>query len=265
MNIAFKLLFLTILFTSLSRCTPPAEQQQQKEQIVVQTDTLQRQHGDCEANDCVDAFIIYPEFEGTAAMAQINDKVKNIIFNDLLIDSAKVDQLNMQQLADELIRDYQNAKEEFKEATLNFEYKISSEVTYRHPSIWSIYFNIYTYTGGAHPMSYQKFLNVDPETGETIDISSLFSNQDELKKQVEKTIRLEHDIETDQPWSDVFFTDRFQWPENMGLTTEGLVLVYNPYEILPYAAGFTEITIPLQEAGQYLSIDLQTEAEESLQ
>lgn len=246
------------------QCNPPAEQQDEQ-QLTVQTDTLSRQKGNCVSNDCVDARIIFPQFSGTAAAEEINQKVKELIFNDLLIDSAKVDKMNFRQLADELIRDYDNAKEEFKDATLNFEYSISSEVTFRHPRVWTIYFNIYTYTGGAHPMTYQKFLNVDPESGEKLNLSNFFTHQDQLKREVEQEIRAKHDIETEQLWSDIFFTDRFQWPEHMGLSSEGLLLVYNPYEILPYAAGFTEIAIPLQKADDYLAIDLQTEAEEALQ
>jgi len=264
MNTSRKIIFLLTIIPFFYQCNPPAEKQE-KAQLLVEVDTLYRQKGNCESTDCIDAHIIFPHFSGTVAADQINQQVKELIYYDLLIDSAKVDQLNMQELADELIRDYENAKEEFKEATLNFEYNITSEVTYRHPRIWSINFNIYTYTGGAHPMTYQKYLNVDPDTGEKIDLGKFFTNQDELKRLVEREIRETHDIETEQLWSDVFFTERFQWPENMGLTNDGLVLVYNPYEILPYAAGFTEVIIPLVEAGQYLSIDLQTEAEEALQ
>lgn len=264
MNTSCKIIFLLTIIPFFYQCNPPAEKQE-KAQLSVEVDTLNRQKGNCESNDCIDASIIFPHFSGTASADQINQQVKKLIFYDLLIDSAKVDQMGMLELADELIRDYENAKEEFKEATLNFEYSISSEVTYRNPSIWSIYFNIYTYTGGAHPMTYQKYLNVDPDTGEKIDLNQFFTHQDELKRVVEREIRERHDIETEQLWSDVFFTERFQWPENMGLTNEGLVLVYNPYEILPYAAGFTEVKIPITEASQYLSIDLQTEAEKALQ
>lgn len=245
------------------QCTPPAEQEE-KESLNVQLDTLDRQKGDCQSNDCIDAVIVYPDFSGTSAATKINQKIKQLIFNELVIDSAKVDQMNMQQLADELIQDYLSAKEEFKEATLNFEYNISSRITYRHPEVWSIFFNIYTYTGGAHPMTYQKFLNINPETGQRVDLKKYITNQEELKRIVEQTIRQKHDIPTEQVWSDVFFSDRFQWPENMGITQEGLILVYNPYEILPYAAGFTEIVISFGEAKQFLTIDLQSEAEEAL-
>jgi len=260
----FHYLPFLLVVSVLWHCTPPAEQQDEKAMTIL-SDTITRTKGNCEANDCIEVLITYPKFAGTPSASQIYLQLKTLIFNDLVIDSAKVEQLNMNQLADLLVQDYVSAKAEFKESTMNFEYVINGEVAYQHPQLWSIYLNIYTYTGGAHPMSYQKFLNVDPDTGNKIDLINYFDNKDELKRKVEETIRQTHDLTGEQQWSDVFFSDRFQWPENMGLTSKGLMMVYNPYEILPYAAGFTEIVIPINEAEKYLSFDLQTNAEKALQ
>ncbi len=260
----FYCLIYGIVIGIACQCTPPAEQQEEKT-LTFSSNTIKRAKGNCEANDCIQVSITYPKFAGTPAATEINQQIKTLIFSDLVIDSGKVDELDKKQLADLLVQDYVSAKEEFKESTMNFEYAIKGEVTYRNSGLWSIYFNIYTYTGGAHPMGYQKFLNVEPDTGAKIMLSNYFKNKDELKKRVEKSIRQTYDIAGEQQWSDVFFSDRFQWPENMGLTTEGLMLVYNPYEILPYAAGFTEMIIPMDEAEQYLSFNLQSNAEKALQ
>jgi hypothetical protein len=52
--------------------------------------------------------------------------------------------------------------------------------------------------------------------------------------------------------TDFFFGKDFVLPENIGYNEEGLLLLYNTYEIASYAMGITEFTIPYSEINNLL-------------
>ncbi len=72
---------------------------------------------------------------------------------------------------------------------------------------------------------------------ETYFIKSLQSKQDVLKME------------------DFFFGKPFQLPENIGYSEDGLVILYNVYEVASYAQGYTEFVIPFEAAASYLKVN----------
>ncbi len=53
---------------------------------------------------------------------------------------------------------------------------------------------------------------------------------------------------------DYFFGNDFQLPESLGFSDEGLIILYNPYEIASYSQGIIEFTIPYDTINDYLNI-----------
>lgn len=51
----------------------------------------------------------------------------------------------------------------------------------------------------------------------------------------------------------MFPGNRFDLPDNIGYSTKGLILHYNPYEVASYAEGPVVVTIPYSKAKKYLS------------
>ena len=51
----------------------------------------------------------------------------------------------------------------------------------------------------------------------------------------------------------MFERDEFYLPENIGLTENGLVLLYNQYEVASYADGAIELILPMNEVKNYLT------------
>ena len=45
---------------------------------------------------------------------------------------------------------------------------------------------------------------------------------------------------------DYFFGKSFQLPQNIGFSEDGLILLYNTYEVASYAQGYTEFIIPFE-------------------
>ena len=54
---------------------------------------------------------------------------------------------------------------------------------------------------------------------------------------------------------DVFFGKPFQLPENIGYSDDGLVLLYNVYEVASYDQDYIEFVIPFEELGSYLKME----------
>ena len=72
-----------------------------------------------------------------------------------------------------------------------------------------------------------------------------------FEKFVEGKLRKELGMGKEDKWEDFTFIDEFSLPENIGMTEKGLRLVYNEYEILPYAEGMTVILIAHDELNDF--------------
>ena len=59
----------------------------------------------------------------------------------------------------------------------------------------------------------------------------------------------------DETIEDFFFGEDFQLPANMGFSKEGLILLYNNYEIAAYTQGATKIVLPYETVKGVLHIN----------
>ena len=49
--------------------------------------------------------------------------------------------------------------------------------------------------------------------------------------------------------------NRFELPESLGYSDEGLIILYNPYEIASYAQGIIEFSIPYEDVNSFLNVN----------
>jgi hypothetical protein len=112
----------------------------------------------------------------------------------------------------------------------------------------------YTFTGGAHGNSVITLLNFDPETGNLYTQNDIFIKSNKLTELVEKYFKKESVSKSNND-GDYFFGEDFKLPENVGFNEEGVIFLYNTYEIASYAQGITEFTIPYAEIYDYLNIN----------
>ena len=132
-----------------------------------------------------------------------------------------------------------------------WEAQIDGEVIYKSPEIISLAITSYINTGGAHGISIVSFLNFKAATGEKISNEQLITDLEGFKKVVkpyfDKTITNEN--------IPIFDTNNFHLPINIGYTEDGLVLLYNTYEIAPYSSGIIEFRIPLEDVQPFLAFN----------
>ena len=101
----------------------------------------------------------------------------------------------------------------------------------------------YLYTGGAHGMPGEWGIIIARE-GELVYLDKFLDlNNEELKKILWKTFqdyRLAHNIDIE----DFTSYENFKPSDAMTLDNEGIIFLYQPYELLPYSYGIIELKLP---------------------
>lgn len=200
--------------------------------------------------------INYPKASGTIDVAKrINHTLENYMVNQTNLTEDSVINISI----DDAVKQFDNAFDRFKQAFPDTKQKweviIDGEVTYRSPEVISIAINSYLDTGGAHGNTNVRFFNFNAQSGELLTKKDMILNSKGLSDLVERLLKVE--IKTNdngETMEDFFFGNDFQLPESLGYSDEGLIILYNPYEIASYAQGIIEFTIPFEEVNQFLNI-----------
>lgn len=153
-------------------------------------------------------------------------------------------------LYDDYRADYGAVLEKLSNKSTEAENEIQIEgiALYKDKKILSYSYERYAYMGGETGNSNRYFYNFDLSNGHIITEKDLFidnyqSSLTELIKQriVEDNIEIEsvadlHEFD--------FWEDKIKPNGNFYIAEDGLVYVYNSFEIAPYSTGQTEVTLP---------------------
>ncbi|PWI30541.1 DUF3298/DUF4163 domain-containing protein [Flavobacteriaceae bacterium LYZ1037] len=168
---------------------------------------------------------------------RINQTIKSSLNSNTETDPSS---LTVSEAIDYLNNEYLRFKADFPESAMEWDAQIDGEVMYQSDEIVSIAITSYMNTGGAHGSLNISFLNFDAYTGKPLKNEELF--QDYLSfTEIAKDYYIEEIADKKELY---FEPDNFKLPENIGFNDEGVILLYNTYEIAPYASGITEINIP---------------------
>ncbi|MHA7942610.1 DUF3298 and DUF4163 domain-containing protein [Formosa sp. 3Alg 14/1] len=190
-----------------------------------------------------------PKAEGDTKVAVlINKTLKQYVASELAfnpdIETPNTIETSIQNFNSE----YTRFKNQFPESAQEWEAQIDGEVMFKSPEIISISLTSYTNTGGAHGSLVISFLNFDGQTGERIKNEELIDNTEHFMQLAnpyfDEAISEKKDMYLD--------SEKFVLPQNIGYSADGLILLYNTYEIAPYTAGITEFVIPFNKANSYL-------------
>lgn len=200
-------------------------------------------------NDLVEVFI--PKAEGNQLVSEtINTEIENIVATFLSIGEPpdiNDKTLSISEKIEAFNQEYKNFVKDFPDITQQWGAQIDGEVIFQSNGIISIAITSYINTGGAHGNTNITFLNFDAQTGNQIPNENLFKNIEAFKP-VAKSYFDKAVTDT----SVLFEPESFQLPANIAFSDEGLILLYNTYEIAPYATGIIEFTIPFEVVNQYL-------------
>lgn len=154
----------------------------------------------------------------------------------------------LENLAKQFITDYETNATEFPEYNIPWEAYVESKISLETEELISIQFDLLLFTGGAHGYTSTTYLNFDPETGKSLSIKDLFS--EDFKDFAEKRFRSKNEIPVSDPINSTGFyfeNDTFQLPQNIGFGKNKVILIYNAYEVASYADGNIRMEFTLEE------------------
>lgn len=198
---------------------------------------------------------IYSEATGNSELSNtINTNVENAIIETLNTPENKT---NLKEVLKAFNEEYLSFKSKFTEITEPvWELHIETELIYQSEDVLTIAISTYEFKGGAHGNDKIKLLNLDAKSGKTIELNDFINDIDGFTSVAKSQFISSLDQNKDQlTIENFFFGEPFHLPENIGFSEEGLVLIYNVYEVASYDLGYTEFMIPYNEAEPYLKIN----------
>ncbi|WP_353777281.1 DUF3298 domain-containing protein [Winogradskyella sp. 3972H.M.0a.05] len=199
--------------------------------------------------------ILYPEAEGnTPAVSKINKVIENHVVNAISFSEEELTDVHLADAVKTFNTEYERFKEEFPDSAQEWTASVEGEVIYQSPEIISVAMNTYLDTGGAHGNDNITFLNFNAETGDLLKNEDILKLNDKLTELAQKYFEEEVNAE-DASIKDYFFGEPFHLPANIGFTEEGVVFLYNVYEIASYAQGYTEFVIPFSDIDSFLKVE----------
>ncbi len=231
-----------LLFTLLISCTSRFKKQEIIKEIglTFQIETIEKES--CVGENCAKLKLSWPVAEG----GEVADKINQAIQDQMrfLVQTGE-EIAPLDSMISKYFRSFESFKAEFPDSYGGWEIEASAEITYVSDSTLSVYFTQSSFLGGAHPNSMVSFLNFDPKSGESLRLDRLISNEPELFALAEKKFREFHEVLEGVNLED---DGRFFLPESgfflakaMGFKDNKFWVIYVPYEIGPYAMGYTEL------------------------
>jgi hypothetical protein len=244
-NICWSLLCLVILscnqVSEKSASTKNQILKLKNDTLIYDTVSFFKTTPDCKKDTC-ESFVEakYPQFKDQ----NINDFIK-IKLSALPYEGPNNN--NLEVAADSFINEYLSLKTEYPNSAFAYEWIQSLTVAYQYIPIISFIHKMYIYTGGAHGMESVFYYNLNKKTLKLLTLEDILKSnyQDKLTEVGEIIFRKNEGLAETEPLTNYFFEDnKFTLNNNFLITPEGLLFIYNPYEIKAYAYGATELLIP---------------------
>jgi hypothetical protein len=141
---------------------------------------------------------------------------------------------------------------------VRYDIDINAELVYQNSKTASVQQGVYAYTGGAHPNGEVRLFVFDLQTGKTIDLRAIVTDEAGFLKIIENHIKIDMKIPDNQSLREAGYLfdsmDGLPIPVDYAVLTNGIRIVYNPYEIAAYAMGPTDLTIPFAELEKVLNL-----------
>jgi hypothetical protein len=193
-----------------------------------------------------------PEASGNEAiMNQINSEIQKKVISALHIGNLEdTYSSSIQESIISFINEYNTFKKDFPESSQLWEAQIDGEVIYQSEEFTTVAITSYKNTGGAHGNLNISFLNFDLKTGLKLDNIQLFTDIESFKTIAETY------FESETKDKNLLSDDKtFKLPENIGYSEDGIILLYNTYEVASYSTGIIEFAIPFSKCASYLAFN----------
>lgn len=242
-----KLFVLAFLMMCLLGC--------KKEELIFETRKFRKEI--VQKNDTTSIEIEVAEAKNNSAVA---DSINALFLKEIAplfsFDSI-VTAKDYSSVCSQFIKEYNQLLKDMPEYTTPWNGNAYGKIGHQSDKMINLNIDYYSFTGGAHGNGGSLSYFVDPETGRQIKTENLFSDRKGFTQLAEQKFRAQQKIPAQSNINETgywFEKDTFHLPENIFYTDEGILLLYNQYEIASYAEGPIELIIPYGEADKFLKI-----------
>lgn len=188
----------------------------------------------------------------------INLALYNFIKDVVYLEEKPVVFSSYEELTTSFISSYEELKSKYPEE-IEWEANIKGEIVFQNEKLLNIKLEYYVFTGGAHGYFGVKSFLFDIQSGKQLTKQDLFADLENFTFLVENKFRNKFQIDLTHNINSkgfMFENDSFHLSENIFLTEESILFVYNTYEIASYADGIQELDVPLDEVQTFLKFDI---------
>lgn len=185
----------------------------------------------------------YPVFEGKNEA--INAFIDTLISYNPSSENPKPN--GIQNAAKGFLADYSILLKEVPNMIPGYSWEQNVKVTSQKLGLITLTYDSYTYTAGAHGSEETYFYNYDLKAKRALKLEDiLIANYNtQLLKVAEEIFRNDEGLSATESIEPYFSeNNKFELCDNFLIKNEGLLFLYNIYEIKSYAEGTTELFIP---------------------
>lgn len=182
-------------------------------------------------------FLIYPQVSGLKSLT-VQKKINTVLAQH--IRKSYIGYVNLKKQMEEYKKEA-NCKE--NPTSCQYSYATRYQVKYNQNGKLSLLLYDEFYSGGAHGLSYVATYNFNLKTGKLYTISDILTSKTKFKKVTSfaKNYMVHH--------PEIFFSDASKTfkvapSTQFYFTAKGINLIFQKYEVAPYAAGHPIIKIP---------------------
>ncbi|MCJ0743612.1 DUF3298 and DUF4163 domain-containing protein [Pedobacter montanisoli] len=194
--------------------------------------------------DITKATISYPVFQNKA----LNDYLLKQVFSFF---SQEEPPTSYQDVANSFVKGYDEFATENKDYTHSWYLDINIKPISQFKDYIALAYTHSDYTGGAHGSHNIIYINFDPVQNKPLTLDNLIENGSSIKLTAlgEQIFRKDEKLSATEPLTEKYFFEngKFILPLNFYIGKNGLVFLYNAYEIKPYVDGTTELVIPFDQ------------------
>jgi hypothetical protein len=241
---------LLILFFAFA-CHNKEEEKTEGLSYEVKTFRVESKEG-CQSDTlkCASYEVEYPVFNALSKV--VKDSLTRQIMQSIDAGNPEVETHTLEAAGKLFIAEFEKAQAEFPENTMGWYFKGVVKVSLITDTLISLKSSAEFFTGGAHGGYGTYFINIRPSTGETVKLDDIFKpgykeNLSAIgEKEFRESLNLVDTISLAEEGFE-FPNDKFALNDNYGLTKEGIVFVFNIYEIAPYVLVAQEVLIPYEK------------------
>ncbi len=237
------------IFFSCKNDPPPNQPEPSESLLLIESVTVERKEGQCDDGNyeskCASILLKYPSVKkGTDRLKKNVANWANNYMVSMLDPGLELDQeTSLESAMQSFIEMHREMTLEMPDLPSYYTLEVTDTILLQNNEHLTLRLDAYSYTGGAHPNAFAAVATFNSQTGGLFRIGDLVPNLEALHALAEQKFR---EVQAESFGDGFDFTEGwpFKLADNIGLTNEGLFFCYVPYEVAPYAMGFTEFVIP---------------------